>query len=81
MLGGKVIGEGVDGCIFTNSMWPCESGSTNVPDSKDKKYVSKIVSIEDTESENLKMAARLIGPELSKKYLAGLHGECKPANS
>jgi len=81
MIGGKVIGEGVDGCVLANSMWPCESGSHGVPDAKSTHYVSKVVSVNDEESENLKMAARLLGHGLSSKYLAGIHGECKPANS
>jgi hypothetical protein len=81
MLGGRVIGEGVDGCVLANSMWPCQSGSHGVPEPTNTRYVSKIVSINDEESENLKVAARLLGPNLASKYLAGLEGECKPANA
>lgn len=80
MLGGRIIGEGVDGCVFSEPMWPCASGASGMPNSKDPRYVSKLVPLKDEESEFLKSAARLLGPERSK-YLAGLHGECAPANS
>jgi hypothetical protein len=81
MLGGRIIGEGVDGCVMSEPMWPCISGSKDIPISSDTKYVSKLVSKTDKESEFLRTAARILGPELSSKYLANLGGECKPANA
>ncbi len=81
MLGGKVIGEGVDGCVLSAPMWPCSSSDVSgLPKSTNSRYVSKVVSINDPESDNLKMAARILGPELSSRYIAGLQGECKPAD-
>ena len=81
MLGGRIIGEGVDGCVLSSPMWPCSSSDANtMPKSTNSRYVSKVVSINDPESDNLKMAARILGPELSSRYIAGLQGECKPAD-
>jgi len=82
MQGGRILGEGVDGCIFEQPMWPCAKGSQSsqdTPDSKNTRYVSKLVSINDKEADYLRMAERLLGPELAKNYLAKLEGECKPA--
>lgn len=80
MLGGRIIGEGVDGCIMSEPMWPCAVSSQVGVNSKDSHYVSKVVSVKDEESDNLKMAARILGPELSSRYIAGLHGECVPSD-
>ena len=79
MLGGRIIGEGVDGCILSEPMWPC-TASSSVVSAKDPHYVSKVVSIEDEESNNLKIAARILGPELSARYIAGIQSECSPAD-
>ena len=79
--GGKVLGEGVSGCVLTGPSWPCVKGSTDVPSVSDTSVVSKIVPSSDTESKYLKAAARILGPELAKTYLAGLRGECSPANA
>ena len=80
MLGGRIIGEGVDGCILSEPMWPCATSSQTAINSKDAHYVSKVVSLKDEESENLKMAARILGPDLSSRYIAGLQGECVPSD-
>ncbi len=81
MLGGRIIGEGVDGCVLSEPMWPCSSSDMGgLPKSTNSRYVSKVVNINDSESDNLKMAARILGPELSARYIAGIQGECKPAD-
>jgi hypothetical protein len=82
MLGGKIIGEGVDGCILSRPMWPCATNSLShmQVNSMSEKYVSKVVSINDKETDNLKIAARILGPDLSSRYIAGLEGECSPAD-
>ena len=81
MLGGRIIGEGVDGCVLSEPMWPCSSSDVDgLPKSTNSRYVSKVVNINDPESDNLKMAARILGPELSSRYIAGIQGECKPAD-
>ena len=81
MQGGRILGEGVDGCIFEGPMWPCASDSKTVgaPDPTNTRYVSKLVSVKDEEAGFLKMAGRLLGSELSEKYLSNLQAECKPA--
>jgi hypothetical protein len=83
MEGGRILGEGVDGCVFSEPMWPCAQGTIQgqVPDTKDAGVVSKIIKSTDTESKFLEASNRILGPELSKVYLAGLRGQCKPANS
>ena len=85
MEGGRIIGEGVDGCILATPMWPCAQGTVVgkdvPPNPKDPNYVSKIVPKKDGESEFLRAAARILGPETSMKYLAGMKSECAPANS
>jgi hypothetical protein len=83
MKGGKILGEGVDGCVFSEPMWPCAQGTAqgSVPDTRDPGVVSKIIQASDTESIYLEASNRILGPELSKTYLAGLRGQCKPANS
>jgi hypothetical protein len=80
MLGGKVIGEGVDGCVLSEPMWPCSAAEPSSINSKNSHYVSKVVSVDDPETENLKMAARILGPVLSSRYIAGIQGECTPAD-
>lgn len=80
MLGGKIVGEGVDGCVLSEPMWPCSAAQPSSINSKDAHFVSKVVSVEDIETENLKMAARILGPTLSSRYIAGLQGECAPAD-
>jgi len=85
MEGGRILGEGVDGCILATPMWPCAAGTVVgkdvPPNPKDPNYVSKIVPKKDGESEFLRAAARILGPEVSMKYLAGMKSECAPANS
>jgi len=80
MLGGRIIGEGIDGCILSEPMWPCATSSTIGVSAKDAGYVSKVVSVKDEESDNLKMATRILGPQLSSRYIAGLEGECIPGD-
>jgi hypothetical protein len=80
MLGGKIVGEGVDGCVLSEPMWPCSAAEPSSINSKDAHFVSKVVSVDDIETENLKMAARILGPTLSSRYIAGLQGECAPAD-
>lgn len=81
--GGRIIGEGEDGCVFAEPMWPCasQSGTRSIPDSMNSRYVSKIIDITDDEPEYIKAAARILGPTLSAKYLIQLKGECPPASN
>jgi len=81
MQGGKILGEGVDGCIFEKPMWPCASGTedTPAPSTSNTRYISKLVSIKDTEANFLKIAERLLGEELANTYISKLQTQCKPA--
>ena len=79
MQGGKIIGEGVDGCVLTEPMWPCSADSGSHPNPSDPTLVSKIVLKTDPESEFIKAATRLLGAD-SKLYIAGIQAECSPAN-
>jgi hypothetical protein len=84
MEGGAVLGEGADGCVLSNPLWPCAESaqkSGKIPRGNNHTVVSKIVKDSDTESMYLETAARILGPQLSEIYLAGLKGKCKPANS
>lgn len=85
MEGGRILGEGVDGCVLAEPMWPCAPGTTVgtdiVPNPKDAHYVSKIVPKDDEESIFLRAANRILGPQLADKFLAAMKSECSPANS
>ena len=85
MEGGRILGEGVDGCVLAEPMWPCAPGTTVgtdvVPNPKDSHYVSKIVPKGDAESGFLRAANRILGPQLADKFLAAMKSECSPANS
>jgi hypothetical protein len=84
MLGGRIIGEGEDGCVSTGPVWPCASGSSTLKqsiDPMDPRYVSKIVSKTDKEDEYILAANRILGPELSAIHLVQLKESCAPANS
>jgi hypothetical protein len=84
MEGGRIIGEGVDGCVISEPLWPCAASAQKdgqIPDGSNKSVVSKIVQKADTESFYLEAAARILGPQLSSVYLAGIRGKCSPANS
>jgi hypothetical protein len=81
--GGSILGEGVDGCVFAAPMWPCAAGEAagGVPNPRDGSAVSKIVAKSDQESIAIRTAMGILGPAMSKKYLAPLRGECAPANN
>jgi hypothetical protein len=82
MLGGRVLGEGVDGCILSEPMWPCSANTASHVEvnSRDPHYVSKIVNTNDEEIYNLKIVNQILGPEMSSRYIIGLHSQCKPAD-
>lgn len=80
MHGGKIIGEGVDGCVITEPMWPCAAGTGSHPNPHNTTLVSKIILKTDKESEYIKVATRLLGED-SKLYISGIQSECSPANS
>ena len=85
MDGGRIIGEGADGCVLSEPMWPCAAGTKigpKIPPKPDNpNYVSKILNINDDESKFIKAAERILGPVLSPIHITSLGGECSPANS
>ena len=83
MIGGGILGEGVDGCIVTKPLWPCAAGKTSYGKEQggfSDDVVSKIVKHGDVESIYLEAASRILGEENALKYLAGIRGHCRPAN-
>ena len=82
MQGGRIIGEGADGCVLTEPMWPCSADSLKgpVPSLGDNRYVSKITLKTDMESIYRKSAQILLG-QFSSRYLTVIQGECSPADS
>ena len=80
--GGRIIGEGEDGCVLSEPMWPCTKGTHAIlPDPRDPRYVSKIVDRSDDESDYIRAAIRILGPELSLTHIVQLKGECPPASN
>ena len=82
MEGGKILGEGVDGCILTEPMWPCtsESHRSTIPNLESKDYISKIVPKQDNESIYRKSAEHLLG-SLSPHFMTLLKDQCIPADT
>jgi hypothetical protein len=82
MEGGRIIGEGVDGCVLSEPLWPCSANSIRgpVPSVHDKTSISKIILKNDMEPVYRKAAETLLGP-LARKYMTLLQGECLPADS
>ena len=83
MRGGRVLADGSDGCVFTEPTLVCAKGTEKgkIVDPQDIGVVSKIVKESDREPMYLEAANRILGKETSLKYLAGLQGYCKPADS
>jgi hypothetical protein len=81
--GGSILGEGVDGCVFAAPSWPCAASREvpQVPNPRDGSVVSKMVAKTDQEDIAIRTAMGILGPAMSQKYLAGLRGECAPANN
>ncbi len=82
MQGGRIIGEGVDGCVLSEPLWPCSADSIKgrVPSVYDKNATSKVILKNDMESLYRKSAQQLLGP-LAPKFMTILQGECAPADS
>jgi hypothetical protein len=68
MKGGRILGEGVDGCVFSEPLWPCAAGSKvtgQIPSGSDKSVVAKIVKKDDVES-ILKIVSHMNQLEIAK---------------
>lgn len=84
MEGGAIIGEGAEGCVYAQPLWPCaadRSQDGQVPQGSDPSVVGKIVNKGDSEHIYLEAARDILGQELSLKFLAGIRGMCSPANN
>ena len=84
MEGGAIIGEGAEGCVTAQPLWPCAAGRPRegeIPLGSDSSVVGKLVEKHDIEHVYLEAARSILGPQLSRIYLAGLQGMCSPANS
>jgi len=83
MEGGAIIGEGAEGCVYAQPLWPCAADRPKdgeAPQGSDPSVVGKIVSKGDSEHIYLEAARDILGQELSMKFLAGIRGMCSPAN-
>lgn len=83
MEGGAIIGEGAEGCVYAQPLWPCAADRPKdgqIPQGSNTSVVGKIVHKGDSEHIYLEAARDILGPELSLKFLAGIRGMCSPAN-
>lgn len=83
MEGGAIIGEGAEGCVYAQPLWPCaadRSQDGEAPQGSDPTVVGKLVNKGDSEHIYLEAARDILGQELSLKFLAGIRGMCSPAN-
>ena len=83
MEGGAIIGEGAEGCVTAQPLWPCAADrgkDGQIPQGSDPSIVGKLVNKGDSEHIYLEAARDILGPELSMKFLAGIRGMCSPAN-
>lgn len=84
MKGGAIIGEGAEGCVYAQPLWPCAAGrpqTGDIPAGSDPSVVAKLVEKHDIEHVYLEAARDILGPRDSMIYLAGIRGMCSPANS
>jgi len=79
--GGKILGAGVDGCIFSESSWPC-STETDISgyDVSDPKFVTKMVDKSDNEDTIIAIAASIL-TGADAKHLITNYGVCSPVDN
>lgn len=78
--GGKILGAGADGCIFSQSAWPC-STETDISgyDVSDPKFVTKMVEKSDNEDKIIAIAASILtGADAT--HLIKNYGVCSPVD-
>ena len=78
--GGKILGAGADGCIFSQSAWPC-STETDISgyDVSDPKFVAKMVEKSDNEDKIIAIAASIL-TGADAKHLIKNYGVCSPVD-
>lgn len=77
LKGGKVLGIGADGCVFSEASWPCATPLSGYNPS-DPSVVSKLVVASDNEDHIITLALSIVPPE-DKKHLIGFIGTCTPS--
>ena len=79
--GGKILGAGADGCIFSESAWPC-STETDISgyDVSDPKFVTKMVEKSDNEDKIIAIAASIL-TGADAKHLITNYGTCSPVDN
>jgi hypothetical protein len=73
--GGKVLGAGQDGCVFSQDAWPCETDLAGY-DPSDPTVVSKIVKRTDNEDEVIDIAKEILKD--SRQHIVQKIGTCVP---
>ena len=73
--GGRVLGAGQDGCVFTQDAWPCETDLAGY-DPSDPTVVSKIVLKTDKEDEVIDIAKEIL--KNSRQHIVQKIGTCVP---
>jgi hypothetical protein len=79
--GGKILGAGADGCIFSQSAWPC-STETDISgyNVSDPKVVAKMVEKSDKEDTIIAIATSILS-EADAKHLIKNYGVCSPVDN
>ena len=75
--GGKILGIGADGCVFSDASWPCEDDLPGY-DPSDPAFVSKLVKTSDNEDDIIRFAQSIVPDK--KQHLIEFIGTCSPAN-
>ena len=73
--GGRVLGAGQDGCVFSQDAWPCETDLAGY-DPSDPTVVSKIVLKTDNEDEVIDIAKEILKD--SRQHIVQKIGTCVP---
>ena len=78
--GGEILGAGADGCIFSESAWPC-STETDISgyDVSDHKFVTKMVEKSDNEDKIIAIAVSIL-TGADAKHLITNYGVCSPVD-
>jgi len=76
--GGRILGSGADGCVFSASAWPCMTPLAGYnPD--DPALVSKLIPTTDIEDSIIRLAQSIVPDKLD--HIIGHIGTCIPASN
>jgi hypothetical protein len=76
--GGKILGSGADGCVFSAAGWPCETPLAGY-DPNDPTLVSKLIPTSDNEDAIIRLVQSIVPDKLD--HIIGHIGTCTPASS